>query len=326
MGRDIFITGTSGFIGSNLVRRLGADNRVYALLRTPVENIDDKVTIVEGDILEPGSFSAAVEKCEIVYHCAACISFKKKDFDEAYKINVEGTRNVLEAAYKGRVKKVVHLSACAVLGFSSDKNKAFDESVNPEIEKDNVYAHTKKLAEEEVQKYVQRGLDVSIANIATVYGQGDSKLNSGTIIKAVYEGTMRLVPPGGTSFVSVDDLVEGLILLADKGRPGERYIFCAENMEYLVLAQRIAKTLKVKEPRYKLPAISYYPALWIMKGMESVARSNSSLMTAQILKETYGYKYFNSEKARVKLGWKPSQSLETAVEKAFDYYRDNNLI
>jgi dihydroflavonol-4-reductase len=325
-----FVTGASGFIGSNLVAELACrGDTVYSLMRNDVESPHEGVRNVAGNIMKPESLNSFIKECDVIYHCAAYISFSKKDFGKAYQVNVDGTRNILEAALNANVKKVVHLSACAVLGFSSDKNRVIDETANPEIKEDNVYAFTKKMAEEEVQKYVQKGLDVSIANITTVYGQGDKQLNSGTIIKSVYEEKMRFVPPGGTSFVSVDDLVNGLILLSEKGVPGERYIFCSENMEYKILTRRIADTLGVKKPKYTLPAFSFYPALLAVNGMEyfsGFAKGKVNLMTTQILKETYGYKYFSSKKAQEKLGWSPSQNLEEAVSKAFHYYKKEHLI
>jgi len=326
----ILITGANGFVGSNVQKKLIAYNdQVCVLIRNPIDGISEKVRVIIGDIAKLQSLDSAMKECDTVFHCAAYISFQKKDFDKAHQVNVIGTRNVLEAALQAGVKKVVHLSACAVLGFSKDKNTILDETANPTIEKDNVYAYTKKLAEDEVQKYVQKGLNVSIANIATVYGQGDKKLNSGSVIKSVYEGKMKIVPPGGTSFVSVDDLVDGLILLADKGKPGERYIFCTENMEYKSLVQRIARTLNVKGPEHTLPRISYYPALCAVKGMEllsGLAKKDINLMTPQILKESFGYKYFGSAKAQNELGWKPQQTFEEAVKKAFNYYKENHLI
>ncbi len=330
--KKILVTGSSGFIGFNLTYELTKRGNVLKGLcrRLPERKIENvNVELLEGQILDSNYLSKTFCDVDTVFHCAAYISFGRENFKKAYQVNVEGTKNVLEAAYQAGAKKVVHLSACAVMGFSLDKNRIFDEKANPEIKKDNTYAYTKKLAEEEVQKYVQKGLNVSIANIATVYGQGDRKLNSGAVIKSIYDGKMRFVPPGGTSFVAVDDLVEGLILLAEKGRAGERYIFCTENMEYKVLAQRIARVLKVKEPRYALPGFTYYPALCAVKGMSLFSRFGKgkiNLMTPQILKETYGYKYFSSKKAKEELGWSPSQSFEEAVENAFKYYKENQLI
>jgi nucleoside-diphosphate-sugar epimerase len=329
MKNNIFITGGSGFIGRNLIEKLLSDeNQIYALTRSQREFFDERVKVVQGDIQEPESFVSIIKECDVVFHCAAYISFQKKDFQKAYQVNVEGTRNILESAYQGGVKKVIHLSTCAVLGFSHTKDRIISETANPEIDKTNIYAYTKKLAEEEVKKYVKKGLNVSIANIVTVYGQGDRNLNSGTIIKSVYEGKMRIVPPGGTSFVSINDLIDGLMLLVQKGKPGERYIFCTENMEYKELVQRIAKVLKVQSPRYVLPNFTYYPALCAIKGIEFFSwfkNRKINLLTPTILKQTYGYKYFSSNKAKKILGWRPSQSLEEAVIEAFRYYKENNL-
>lgn len=329
----VLITGASGFVGSNLViSLLEKKYRVKAFMREDSKHpaVDQlPCEKIYGNIEDTLLLKKVLKGIDFVFHTAAYVSFKKSDFDKAYQINVLGTQNMLEACLEAKVAKVVHLSACAVLGYSMDKNTILDETSDPKIEKNNVYAYTKKLAEEEVQKYVQKGLNISIANITTVYGQGDRKLNSGTIIKSLYDGKMKLAPPGGTSFVSIEDLIEGLILLAHKGRSGERYIFCAENMEYKILFQRIAKTLKLKEVRFKLPQFTYSPVLLVIKCVEpflSLTRSGVNLLTPQILKETYGYKYFSSKKAREELGWKPIQNFEEAVQKAFNYYKENNLI
>ena len=328
--KKYFVTGASGFIGMNLLRKLTSlSDSVSALVRSPNDKFMEHVTTITTDISYPESYASYLNKCDIVFHCAACISFQKKDLKHAIMVNVNGTRNLLEAAYQANVKKVVHLSACAVLGFSVDKDRIVDETSDQEINEDNVYAYTKKLAELEVQKYVKKGLNVSIANIATVYGQGDWKLNSGSIIKSVYNGKMRFVPPGGTSFVAVDDLVDGLLLLAQKGRPGERYIFCSENMEYKELVARIANVLGAKPPLYTLPRFSYYPILLLVKSSELLAgfkKKAINLMTTQILKESFAYKYFNSDKAMKELGWQPGVSLEDSVKNAYAFYKDEKLL
>lgn len=326
----IFVTGANGFIGSKLVEKLiSSDNYVSVLVKKPISCANNKISVFEGDILNTKTLFGPMKDCDVLFHCAAYISFQKKDFRKAYDINVSGTRNVLEAAYRAHIKKVVHLSACAVLGYSDRDDTLIDERANPMIGKDNVYAYTKKLAEEEVFRYASKGLDVSIANIATVYGQGDMKLNSGTIIKSIYEGGMMFVPPGGTSFVALDDVIDGLILLSKRGRRGERYIFCTENMSYDILVGRIARALGVTGPKLKLPRLSYYPAILAGKVFELFSGSNESrvnLMTSRIVKETFGYKYYNPKKAIEELGWEPKQTLEEAVTKAFIYYKDKGLI
>jgi dihydroflavonol-4-reductase len=330
MKLNIFVTGASGFIGSNLSKRLLAEgHHLYALMRNPPEQQDERIAYIGGDILNPGSFQTVLQTCDLLFHCAACISFDKKAFRKAYEVNVAGTECVLEAAYRAGVRKVVHLSACAVLGFSEKRGIILDETAAPAIDEGNVYAYTKRMAEEKVQEHVRKGLDVSIANIATVYGPGDRKLNSGSIIKLVYEGKMRFIPPGGTSFVSVEDVVDGLLLLAQHGRPGERYILCTENMEYRQLVQRISRTLQVKEPSLMLPSLTYYPAILAARVLIMLASSGGdriNLVTPQIVKETFGHKYFSSEKARRELGWHPSVPFEEAVRSAFEYYKREGLL
>ena len=332
MVNRVFVTGASGFIGSNLVLKLSnTDCVVYASFRQLPETKqkNERVVSLKGDILNVQSLNSLFSNVDTVFHCAAYISFQKKDFEKAYQVNVEGTRNILEAAYQAGVKKVIHLSACAVLGYSKNNKEIIDESADPVIEKDNVYAYTKKLAEGEVQKYVQKGLDVSIANLATVYGQGDRKINSGSIIKAIYENKIKFAPPGGTSYVTIDDLVDGLMLLAEKGKPGERYIFCNENLTFLELFNRIAKVLGRNEMKFKIPRWTYVPTVMVACIKDKIIGNSEkkiNLITTQIIKESYNYKYYSSQKARGELCWKPKKSLEQAVNKALQFYKKERLI
>lgn len=328
---NIFVTGGTGFLGRNLIRSLDTGgNRILVLVRSASEVMRGRgITLVQGDVCRPESFSHQLAPCDLVFHCAGFVSFRVKDFEEAFRVNVKGTANVLEAAYRGGVRKVVHLSACAVLGTSRSPQVLIDENSGPIIGNNNVYAYTKSLAEKEVQRYVEKGLDVSIANIATVYGAGDRKLNSGSVIKSIYAREMKLVPPGGTSFTTVDDLVCGLQLLSERGRAGQRYIFSNENLSYVDLCGRIANVLGVRPPKTTIARSLYLPAYLaalILERTSRVAGNRAPLMSARLVKESFEYKYFDSRKARVELGWSPSQTLEEAVRKAFSFYCENHLV
>ncbi|MFH1478218.1 MAG: NAD-dependent epimerase/dehydratase family protein [Candidatus Omnitrophota bacterium] len=326
--KNIFITG-GGFIGRNLAVRLSEKNSVTVLTRKREDIKSSNMLVVEGDILKPETFAFALEKCDIVFHCAAYISFEERGFKDAYRINVDGTRHILEACHKKGVKKVVYLSACSVLGYVKDKNKVLNESSDPEIPKSNAYAYTKKQAELIVREYVGKGLNASIANIATVYGPGDRKMNSGSIIKAIYENKVGFSPPGGTSYVSVTDLVNGLMLLAEKGKAGERYIFCSENLTFSELFNRIAEAIGRKKIVHKLPRWTYLPiiaAAYIKSKLPTANKKSIDLITPQIIKEAFYYKYYDSGKARRELGWQPKELLEKAVRAALDYYIREGLV
>lgn len=331
MNKRVFVTGPCGFIGSNLVKSLIANGcKVVALARKGLADDSSKnLEIIQGDILDRDCLLSAVSGADIIFHCAAFISFSPYDFYKSYDINVVGTKNILEVAFEAGVKKVVHLSAASVFGYTKDPNIAIDEKSKFCLSKRNPYSYTKKISEDIVREYVSKGLDVSIANIATVYGSGDRKMNSGSAISSIYRDKVKFSPPGGTSYVSMKDLIEGLLLLADKGKKGENYIFCSGNVTFFDLFNRIAATLKRKPIRFVLPKWSFLPVAAAFSVRDILTRGNDSklnLLTAQIIKETYFYKYYSSNKAKAELGWRPEVSLEEAVKEALNFYIEEGLL
>lgn len=331
--KKVFVTGGSGFIGSNLIKRLVEEGCDVAVLWRPnsrhplIDGINFKRCA--GDLNYPDSLSKGMEGCDTVFHLAAKVSFNRFEYPELYRINVEGTEKALKAAIKKGVKRFIHLSACAVLGYSNDKKTVIDENSRPDIPRENVYAYTKKLAEDKVLEASKRGLDAVIINPSTVYGQGDITLNSGFLIKSIYNGRLKIAPPGGTSVVSVDDVVEGIILAAEKGKKGERYILSNAAMEYIGLCSIIADALKVNGPRLKMPSFLYAPAVasvFLVEALLKIVGRPHPLFTVQVARETFGYKYYSSKKAREELRWNPRVGIKEAVEKAFSFYKKEGLI
>jgi len=329
---NILVTGAAGFVGSNLLsacRRLaGAD--IFALVRPGGALPAESVHILEGDVRDAQAVRLAMRGMDLVFHCAGFVSFQAGDLPKMLQINRDGTLHVMAAALAENVGRVVHLSACAVLGISDSPRCVLDETVSPVIGRKHVYAYSKQAAESVVHDFVRKGLHATIANVATVYGPGDRKMNSGSVIRSIYRGKMKWVPPGGTSYVSVHDLVEGLLLLARKGEPGERYIFCSENLAYGDLAKRIASTLGVQTQFKTVPVWSYGAAQLGVAGLSVWEKLRNPggvrLISPALLREAFGYKYFSSEKVRQELGWHPTEPLEAAVEKAFAFYRQEGRL
>lgn len=333
MTERIFVTGANGFIGANLVKKLVEDkNEVVALVKNGeithplLRGLEFEVSA--GDVLNSNSVEKAMKGCTQAYNLAARVSFNEKDLRDLLDVNVGGAVNVANSALKKGIR-LVHTSACAVFGYSKNPHQIIDENNVIEIPKNSVYAYTKKRAEEEIREMIPKGLDATFVNPATTYGAGDQKLNSGGIIKKISSGKAFIAPPGGTSTISVRDVVTGHIKAMEKGKVGENYILSSELMSYLKLFERIARIVKVTPPRMKVPSFTYpfaYVFIYGYCSLSGLLGKPSEFVTPQILKETYGYKYYSNQKAISQIDWTPENSFEDAVGEALDYYQKNNLL
>ncbi|HEY3228882.1 MAG TPA: NAD-dependent epimerase/dehydratase family protein, partial [Roseiflexaceae bacterium] len=224
----VLVTGGTGFLGANLVAALlergdavrvlrRANSSLIALDGLPVEH-------VIGDILEPDAVARAVAGCDLVFHVAALASYWRARRDQVYRVNVEGTRIVMDACSRAGVPRVVHTSSVAAVGIPPPGTVGDETTPFDALSATFAYADSKHRAEAEVQNAVARGLDVVIVNPASVFGAGDHYLNTGRIVIEYGRGRIPVVPPGGMCVVDVDAVVRGHLLAAERGRAGERYI------------------------------------------------------------------------------------------------------
>ncbi|MBF0471225.1 MAG: NAD-dependent epimerase/dehydratase family protein [Gammaproteobacteria bacterium] len=326
---QVLVTGGSGFIGSNLITALLQQGReVYALTRRPLAQHHPRLHEVRGDLFSTDSYRSQLGEVDTIFHCAGFISFSAEDDNTCHQINVEGTEALLTAVLQcGSSPRFVHLSACAVFGFLQNGDGMLDERAAPSLTTASGYARSKQEAERVVLQGVAQGLDGVIANISTVYGAGDHRLNSGSVIRSVLSG-MRLIPPGGSSYIAMPDLISGLLALAAEGRSGERYILNGENLSYRSLITRIAAVTGAPKPWFALPELFRGPAVAAAWLLQQLPRRGGgvNLITPQIIRETFGYKYFSNNKAVTELGWRPCHTLESAVDSALTYYRQQGLL
>lgn len=244
----ILVTGSTGYIGYHLIQKLLTQGEQLHLLcrnkpELPAFN-HPNVTIFKGDITDTATLQPAMQGVDRVYHLAAYARLWSKDPSVFHQLNVEGTRNVLEAALHTGVKKVVYTSTAGVIGPSKDK---------PMTENDpritgffNLYESTKSESEKLALGYAAKGLEVCILNPSRIYGPGfDTGSNPFTKIVEMYiKGKWKIIPGSGNdigSYPYIDDVVDGHIAAMEKGRSGERYILGGDNISFNELIAAIQK-------------------------------------------------------------------------------------
>jgi len=316
----IFITGGTGFIGKSLTKRLlDEENEVVLLLRNPAKasQYPGGISFVQGDLSSEDALLEGMRDCDLVFHMAAYTKPWAKDPGIAYKTNVEGTVNVLEAAIKRGVKKVILTSTGGTMGFSNEK-RLVNEMTNPDPEFHTVYERTKAEAEKRAIEYSLKGLHVVIVNPTRVFGPGElTKSNSVTkIIKLYLRGVWRIIPGNGHTignYAYIDDVVEGHLLAVYSGANGERYILGGENLSYKEFFGTIGKVAGKKRRLINLPLPLLKIIIKITSGLTKITGLPPALTQDWLDKYLEDW-IISSEKAESQLGYKITP-FRTGVER-----------
>ena len=331
MKKSAFVTGGAGFLGHALVALLLERGWAVTVLgHVNIEALKQMpVTVVPGDLTDIDLLARAIRGCHALFHLAAVVSFKHSDRERLQDVNVKGTINVLKAARSAGVQRAVLTSSACTLG-TRPAPEIVDETIPclPEWRTHNVYLDSKAAQEEVAQGFSKLGLETVVANPSTVFGPGDWAMNSGTIIKVVKNGKVVPVSPGGTSTVDVADVAEGHLAAFEKGRSGERYVLTNENLTFAQLYEAIASVLGrrplfVPLPKTARPILEFGAKVYGC--MSALVGRNETLITPQIVGDTFEYKWYSNRKAQVDLEWKPQYSLSQSVERALRFYRDQGL-
>jgi len=324
-----FVTGGTGFIGSAVVRELlrqGVEVRALCRpgsQRTNLSGLD--LEIVEGDLQDRPSLVRGMAGCTHVFHAGALYSFWVKPRRKIYDVNVEGTRNVLEAARTQKVGKIVYTSSVAALGLREDGQPA-DETVTTTLEQVvGDYKKSKFLAEQVALEYA-KNLPIVIVNPSFPVGPRDIKPTpTGQTILDFLNRKMPAYVHTGMNVVDVDDVAAGHWLAAEHGRIGERYTLGGENVTMKRLLQLLSEITGLPAPRIRLP---YGPVLamsYLNAGFCGLFPRCTPRMTPQTIRMSSHLMYFDPSKAVRELGL-PQTPAKEALAKAVAWFRGNGYV
>lgn len=316
------VTGGTGFVGSNIALRLIERGWEVRILERPEASHilleDGPFEYLTGDVLIPDTLPPAIRGVEVLFHAAGVVDYWRQGVDRMYQVNVEGTRNVVEAALKVGVERMVHTSSTAAMGIHP--NVMVDETFTFDVKPERfVYGHSKYLAEQIVLEAVKKGLPAVIVNPTTVIGPRDiRKVSSGVVVEIVNHCVPPLIPPGGTNVVPICDAAQGHIEAALKGRIGERYILGGENMTNLQLYQTIADVVGCGMKLKVMPQ-------WMVSltaGLTDILQPQTSgpvPLTGDRLRLEAQMFYFDSSKARESFHM-PKTPLRVTIGRTYEWY------
>jgi nucleoside-diphosphate-sugar epimerase len=327
-----FVTGATGLIGSHLVLQLAEEGMpVSALFRNEIgksevfnlfqfygkENLYTQIQWVKGDVEDADDMFDLTEGMENVFHCAAIVSYHKKDASRMLDVNINGTKNVVNACLENEVKHLIHISSISALGDS--KGTVIDEETPRDFnDYHSNYSKGKYLSEQEVWRGIQEGLNATILNPGVIFGPNNCTRSSGTMIARIDKGLPAL-PAGGSGIVSVLDVVEIMIRAAKQTPTNERYILCAENIRMSELFTKIADALQVKigktiAKKWQIKLVFY------MEALVELCTGKRATITREIIRNYDEVKQFDGSKAKRVFGFEYRNTF-SSIEDTVRYYK-----
>lgn len=323
----IAVTGANGHIGACLVRELLVHNHeVTAMLYqddTALKGLN--INLVEGDILRPDSLDSIIAEQDIVYHLAAQISIDRKDENTVYEVNFEGSKNVISACKRHKVKRLIHFSSVHAM-VSLPLSSPFDETRPLVTSERFIYDRSKADTQRFIQENNHGDLEIIILNPTAVVGPYDFKPSYlGQAIMDLHTGKLPMLVKGGYNFVDVRDVCKSAVNALTKGENKEHYLLSGEYYSMKNLAHLMNEELKSSAPtficpdiiaRMGLPFISLYARitkkhpLYTSESLDILKECNPNMM---------------NQKARKSLGHNPRPISETLTD-SIRWYEENGFI
>jgi dihydroflavonol-4-reductase len=324
--KPVLVTGATGFVGWHVARKLIEQGvKVRALARDPSRLRElPEAEPVKGDLRDRVSLDGAVEGCGVVYHVAADYRLWTREPDQMYRSNVDGTRNLLEAAQKAGVERVVYTSTVGCIGMPQGALGGEDTPVSLE-EMTGPYKRSKFLAERVALDFAAQGLPVVVVNPTAPIGDHDFKPTpTGKIVVDFLKGKLPAFLDTGLNVVNVRDVADGHLAACGRGRTGERYILGAENLTLERIFGMLAEIDGRPAPKIRVPygvafAAGVVSTAWAgITGREPRAPLDGVRMAKKKM-------WVSHEKAARDLGYSPSLA-RGALEQAVQWFQSNGYL
>lgn len=298
----VFITGGNGLIGSYTTKLLIERGYAVRLLHRKGSRLDwlsevaDRIEWIEGDVLDATLLADVIRPGDWVIHAAAIVSFAPGEHEKMFKVNAEGTANVVNACLQKNVKKLCFVSSVAALGRTKQNHLITENTPWEESELNTAYAHSKYLAELEVWRGVAEGLTAVIVNPSVVLGAADWQRSSTQLFKYAWDEHL-FYPASTVNYVDVRDVAEAIYLLINSNINSEKFILNAGNITHRELLSGMAACFGKNPP--KVEAKPWMAEVgWRLEWLRSAITSKTPLLTRETARATYSNYQYSNEKVK----------------------------
>lgn len=275
-------------------KSLERTRRIFTCLGSDPDELLRHVEWIEGDVLDMMSVHEAMKGIDNIYHCAAIVSFNPLDRDLMFKVNVDGTTNIVNAALAEGVNKLCHVSSIAALGRSDDSDTIDENSEWRSSANNSRYSRTKYMAEREVWRASAEGLPVIIVNPSIILGYGHPEKGSTRMFRTIYKMS-KFYGRGTNGFVDVRDVVDAMILLMESEIKNERFVVSAGNFTYREIFGLIADAFNKPKPKLAVPDLAL-DIIWRFEAMRSQVTKDKPLITRETVHTSKNRYLYSSEK------------------------------
>jgi nucleoside-diphosphate-sugar epimerase len=270
--------------------------RIFLLYNIDWEKSIQQIDWIQSDLLNPEILMDAFKGVEYVYHCAAMVSFNKKDKNTMFKVNIEGTANMINLSLQAGVKKFCHVSSTATIGKSDDRALRDENCIWENDGTFSNYSISKYFAENEVWRGSEEGLNVVIVNPSIIIGPGDWTQSSANLFLKVWKG-LKYYSKGTNAFVDVRDVSSAMVILMNSSIKSERFLVIGENLSFQDLFNEIATSLGRSLPFIEVKSwMANF--IWRLEAIRSFLFGSDPLVTKESARSALSKVRYSGEKIK----------------------------